>query len=75
MSKFIQKTEFVPSRTYVIVRGNVRETIECYITEEFDSNHILHMNSDKRGELNVWWGYSLPTKEQVIMSYDKHRPM
>ena len=49
------------------------EKIIAYITEEFDSNHILHMNSSKRGELNVWWGYDLPTEKEIANLYDKHR--
>ena len=49
------------------------EIIKCHITPEFDSNHILHMTSSKRGELNVWWGYDVPPIEEVLKLYDRHR--
>ena len=49
------------------------EKITAYLTEEFNSNHILHMNSSKRGKLDVWWGYYLPSEKDVISLYDRYR--
>lgn len=49
------------------------EKVTAYLTEEFDSNHILHMYSSKRGQLDVWWGCDLPNEREVVSLYDRHR--
>ena len=49
------------------------EAFSYYISDEFDGNHILHMTSSKRGELEVWWYRRSPTAEEMYNLYNRWR--
>ena len=49
------------------------EVFSYWITNEFDGNHILHLTSSKRGQLEVWWGSYEPTPQKICSLFDRFR--
>ena len=49
------------------------EVFSYRITNEFGGNHILHLTSSKRGQLDVWWGSYEPTPQEICELFDQFR--